>query len=743
MTLAAKWSGDLELRIYNCKDNIQQANLCKRYQARLKDYPHGEALFKDLTELNLIADEMCWRGVKVDQKRRMVHSLELANRAAFRTSELQKLLRPFGLTEFNPRSSAHLRKLYLDVFECQPKGFTDGGAPAFDEASLTGYFQDERPLVVEVTRQLLKLRKWQNLKSTHVDGLRLDTQGVAHPFWRPGGAKTGRWASSSPNVLNIPKPLEERRNGKKVILHSGLRDMYITHKPRQWVVEADYSQIELRICALLAGDKPLLDTFQCGADPHSANAWDLFFGDKPRPVPLTKDSVTKSERTLAKNFAYLCVPMHTQALTRKGWKNYHELHIGDIILAYDPETNTKRWEPIQELTYHKNAEVWSMGTSKSFKVETTPDHRWAVRQRTWAGRSYAKPYMSEIQERTTRTVNTESNIIVNAPMEYDEGAGTVTPWTEQKYGTDWVEAVCSMSTEQRQAWLNGFLLADGHFHKQSEVWTWSQKRGHIFEAALAATAIEHHGATWVNDTCDGMVYARLSKKSHVTGQKLKRERIADQPVWCPTVATGYWVMRQGNCVTVTGNSNYGGDETKLWLTLLPDFPNYKLKTARHHLRRWFTAHPAIKRYQETSLEFAKAHMYVEDPLSHRRRYFWQYPPKPTEVYNFPIQTASATIINRAMKRVNARLKWPKEGILFQYHDALVLSGPDPYRLACILQEELTKPVTLNGHSTSFPIDIEFGKSFGVLDEVSSAEDLKTVGRTRRRVSAKNARTGAK
>lgn len=493
-----------ELRVYNSKDNIQQANLRERYRTRLSDFPRGHELMGQMTTLGAIADEMCWRGVTVDEKRRAHHDRELSNRIAFRKAELARLMQPLGLADFNPASGAHLRKLYLDVFQCKPMAYTDSGLPSFDAASLTAYFADDRPLVVEVTRQLLRLRKWSGLLSTHVRGLRVDGDGVAHPFWRPGGAISGRWASSNPNVLNIPKPQEERNaEGKKVTVHAGLRDMYVPHAPKHWIVEADYSQIELRIAALLAGDVPLLETFAAGADPHAANAWDLFYAPQPRPVPLTKASVLPGERTLAKNFVYL--------------------------------------------------------------------------------------------------------------------------------------------------------------------------------------------------------------------------------------------------------ANYGGDAEKLWQTLLPDFPDYQLKVARKHLEAWFRAHPAIKRWQEAGLESARNLLYVEEPLSGRRRFFWSWPPKPTEVYNFPIQTAASEIINRAIVRVHERLKWPSEGIVFQYHDALVLSGPDPYRLATILQEELTKAVSLAGRSIEFPIDIEVGKSFGNLDHVS-VDDLRPKPRrsarttspaTKRAVSATAVSGGAK
>jgi len=101
---------------------------------------------------------------------------------------------------------------------------------------------------------------------------------VIRTQWRAGLKVTGRWGSANPNLQNIPKKLRNLFQARKGC----------------YFVEADYSQLELRILALLSQDAPLLKAYSEGFDVHTLNARDLF----------QKDSVTPNERKLAKVFVY-------------------------------------------------------------------------------------------------------------------------------------------------------------------------------------------------------------------------------------------------------------------------------------------------------------------------------------------------------------------------------------------------------------------------------------------------------
>jgi DNA polymerase-1 len=103
------------------------------------------------------------------------------------------------------------------------------------------------------------------------------------------------------NLQNLPKPVTEKiksgpNKGQFRVVAPGLRDCYKSHVKGGWIVCADYDQLELRIIALLAGDKPLIDLFNAGKDPHAANAADLF------GVPV--EEVIKQQRQMAKVAVY-------------------------------------------------------------------------------------------------------------------------------------------------------------------------------------------------------------------------------------------------------------------------------------------------------------------------------------------------------------------------------------------------------------------------------------------------------
>jgi DNA polymerase-1 len=170
------------------------------------------------------------------------------------------------------------------------------GKPSLDEEVLTDLVTDGNNKVSMLARLILRFRKSDKIIAV-IDNLRGQKNQIAHPSWGPGMARTFRWACSSPNLMNVPKPVTRRtKTGRNVVVVPGLRDLFVDHNPDGWIVCADADQLELRIMALLAGDKPLLNTFANGEDPHAMNASALF-GVDPK-------SVSGNERTLAKVAVY-------------------------------------------------------------------------------------------------------------------------------------------------------------------------------------------------------------------------------------------------------------------------------------------------------------------------------------------------------------------------------------------------------------------------------------------------------
>ena len=168
---------------------------------------------------------------------------------------------------------------------------TSTGSRSTDSDVLDKLVEQEDPADPRtlVPGMVLEYRKLQKLVSTYLDALRAaidPTDGRIHTTYRQAGAATGRLASDSPNLQNIPVRSEEGRQVRKAF-----------HAPAGHVLLcADYSQIELRVLAHLSEDPGLLDAFARGLDIHAAVAAQVFGGEP--------HSVTRDQRGQAKTINF-------------------------------------------------------------------------------------------------------------------------------------------------------------------------------------------------------------------------------------------------------------------------------------------------------------------------------------------------------------------------------------------------------------------------------------------------------
>ena len=140
--------------------------------------------------------------------------------------------------------------------------------------------RDKHPIINEI----LKYRALQKLKSTYCEGLLkvIDNDGRIHSTLNQTETRTGRISSAEPNLQNIPVRTELGRELRR----------FFNAKEGCVLVDADYSQIELRVLAALAKDENMINAFISGADIHSITASQVL------GVPL--DEVTPNDRRKAK-----------------------------------------------------------------------------------------------------------------------------------------------------------------------------------------------------------------------------------------------------------------------------------------------------------------------------------------------------------------------------------------------------------------------------------------------------------
>ena len=281
-----------ELLPYNAKDNIQQARLAKRLKARLKATFKGEALYKNLHECMLIALEMTERGIRVDSANFEKHRVSFKQRRKRAKREFRLIAKALNKPNWDTFKLAANKELH-DIFFVRlglraTKWSETTGAPTLNNKVLERVIASNNPLQSAAARSLLRYRKWNKLLKTYVDGLPV-VKGRVHCNWREFGTITGRW-SASPALQMIPKPIMRKlKDGRKKVVVPGLRDLFRADEGHV-LLSADYSQLELRIVAVMAGDRVLLEQYVQGIDLHTLNAKAWFKTDKP----------TKDERDFAK-----------------------------------------------------------------------------------------------------------------------------------------------------------------------------------------------------------------------------------------------------------------------------------------------------------------------------------------------------------------------------------------------------------------------------------------------------------
>ena len=122
---------------------------------------------------------------------------------------------------------------------------------------------------MEIAAKVLDWRHLAKLKSTYADALVesiLPETGRVHTSFSMVGASTGRLSSSDPNVQNIPIRTSEGRQ---------IRTAFVA-APGYQLISADYSQIELRLVAHVAGETTMIEAFQQGVDIHARTASEVF-----------------------------------------------------------------------------------------------------------------------------------------------------------------------------------------------------------------------------------------------------------------------------------------------------------------------------------------------------------------------------------------------------------------------------------------------------------------------------------
>jgi len=323
-------------------------------------------------ELPLIAvlEQMKATGIILDVK----YLQKLSTKLHKELATLEVSIYKHAGVEFNINSPKQLGEILFDTLELKPKNAkkTGGGQRSTKESELEK-LQTEHPIIADI----LRYRELKKLVSTYIDNLpeMVGADGRLHSTLLQTGTSTGRMASKDPNLQNIPMRTAEGRM---------VRGAFVAEKGYQ-LVAIDYSQIELRIAAIMSEDPQMIEIFKRGEDVHS--------GVTSRVFGVSESEVTADMRRKAKviNFGIL-YGMGVNALRTNLGDDTPRAEAQEFLNAYF-NTFTRLAEFLEE--------------TKSFARETGYTQTMFGRRRHFAGISSQVPFIRAQAER----------MAINAPIQ--------------------------------------------------------------------------------------------------------------------------------------------------------------------------------------------------------------------------------------------------------------------------------------------------------------------------------------
>lgn len=268
-------------------DNVEQPKEDKTYIYAYTIYKLYNVLTQKMEEagsidlfnkiempLTEVLASMQYEGIYIDKQELLDFGKELQEKIDILTQEIYELTGE----EFNINSTKQLGEILFEKLKLTAKKKTKTGYST--DVDVLEKIKYEHPVI----EKILEYRQLQKLNSTYVEGLipYIDETGRIHSKFHQTVTTTGRISSTDPNLQNIPTRMELGRKLRKVF------------KPEKGYifVDADYSQIELRVLAHISEDKNMIEAFCNNEDIHAQAASKVF------NIPL--EEVTKEERTKAK-----------------------------------------------------------------------------------------------------------------------------------------------------------------------------------------------------------------------------------------------------------------------------------------------------------------------------------------------------------------------------------------------------------------------------------------------------------
>jgi len=286
---------------------VEDVDIALQIRNKLEPRVKSDQLDKLYTEIELplieVLAEIELTGVRIDTKYLAKLSDEMQSTIGKMVEEIYK----YAGYEFNINSTQQLQEVLFNKLGLQPKRKTDKKTGYSTDMATLEELAKEHPM----PKVLLEYRQLTKLKNTYIDAipeLVNASTGRVHTSFNQTVAATGRLSSSDPNLQNIPIRTKEGAQ---------IRKAFIPHDENHVLLAADYSQVELRIMAHIAGDTKMIEAFNNDEDIHSRTASEVY--------GVSLDEVTSDMRRMAKtaNFAVI------YGVTAYGLSQQSDMSVGE------------------------------------------------------------------------------------------------------------------------------------------------------------------------------------------------------------------------------------------------------------------------------------------------------------------------------------------------------------------------------------------------------------------------------
>lgn len=233
--------------------------LYEKLNSMINDYKMEDLLYNIELPLTKVLSSMETLGFKVNGDILETLGIKFNGELVRLESEIYEL----SEEKFNINSPKQLGKILFEKLDLPVIKKTKTGYST--NAEVLEALYDKHPII----EKILSYRQLSKLYSTYIEGLKnvIDDDSKIHSSFNQTVTTTGRLSSTEPNLQNIPIKYEMGREIRKV---------FIPDNENCVILSADYSQIELRVLAHIAGDENLIDAFKHHSDIHTKTASEVF-----------------------------------------------------------------------------------------------------------------------------------------------------------------------------------------------------------------------------------------------------------------------------------------------------------------------------------------------------------------------------------------------------------------------------------------------------------------------------------